>query len=92
MSWSEAWGLTVLWHRLSRHAVQGSLSGGPGIVPVHAPVQPAWSTVGTVMSWSEAWGFLVPLHDCVVTLCRARRKVAQAESLFMPLYSQHGQL
>lgn len=43
-----------------------------------------------IMLWSERC--LVPLHDCVVTLCKARRLVTQAEYLFMPLYSKHGQL
>ncbi len=36
-----------------------------------------------IMLWTERC--LVPLRGCVVTLCRARRKVAQAECLFMPL-------
>ena len=61
-------------------------------MPVHALTQPAWSTIGAVKSWSEAWGLLVPLRDCGVTLRKVRRKVAQADCLFMPLYSQHGQL
>ena len=43
-----------------------------------------------VMLWAERC--LVPLRGCVVTLRKARSKVAQAECLFMPLYSQRGQL
>ena len=60
--------------RLCRHAAQGSLSCGADILPVHAPVQPAWSTIGAVMSWSEAWGLKMPLHGCVVTLRKASRR------------------
>ena len=92
MSWSEAWGILVPLHRLCRQAVQGSLSCGAGRVPVHAPVQPAWSAVRPVMSGLRVGALRCCSTGCVVTLRRARCLAAQAECLFMPLYSQHGQL
>ena len=48
--------------RLCRNAVQGPSPWDAGRVPVHAPVQPAWSTIGAVMSCSEVWSLTMPWH------------------------------
>ena len=77
---------------MCRYAAQGPSPGGTGRVPVHAPVQPAWSTIGAVMSTSEALGLLVPSHRLWRHAAQGSSPGSQAERLFMPLYSQHGQL